>query len=162
MTSYAPLFARKNATNWNPDLIYFDNERVYPTCSYFVQQMFGLSSGNYYYGDCVSFKGDKKGVCQPVEKSLYGQSVVLNTETRQLFVKLCNAGAEEKTAQLNLSRFKGLPATAVKTTLAGQPDDENNYEKQPIAPAKENVEINKKMEMKLAPYSFVMLQVELQ
>jgi alpha-L-arabinofuranosidase len=162
MTSYAPLFARKNATNWNPDLIYFDNERVYPTCSYFVQQMFGQSSGNYYYGNCVSFDGDKKGVCQPVEKSLYGQSVVLNTETRQLFVKLCNAGAEEKTAQLNLSRFKGLPATAVKTTLAGQPDDENNYENQPIAPVKENVEINKKMEMKLAPYSFVMLQVELQ
>ena len=33
MTSYAPLFARKNATNWNPDLIYFDNERPYLTCS---------------------------------------------------------------------------------------------------------------------------------
>ena len=34
MTSYAPLFARKNATNWNPDLIYFDNERPFLTCSY--------------------------------------------------------------------------------------------------------------------------------
>ena len=30
MTSYAPLFARQNATNWNPNLIYFDNERAYP------------------------------------------------------------------------------------------------------------------------------------
>ena len=52
MTSYAPLFARKNATNWNPDLIYFDNERPFLTCSYYIQQMFGQSSGNYYYGDC--------------------------------------------------------------------------------------------------------------
>lgn len=56
MTSYAPLFARKNATNWNPDMIYFDNERPYLTCSYYVQQMFGQSSGNYYYGDCVNIK----------------------------------------------------------------------------------------------------------
>ena len=55
MTSYAPLFARKEATNWNPDLIYFDNERPYLTCSYYVQQMFGQSAGQYYYGDCVSF-----------------------------------------------------------------------------------------------------------
>ena len=61
MTSYAPLFARKNATNWNPDLIYFDNERPFLTCSYYVQQMFGKSSGQYYYGDCVTFKGDKAG-----------------------------------------------------------------------------------------------------
>ena len=37
MTSYAPLFARKNATNWNPDLIYFDNERPFLTCSYYIQ-----------------------------------------------------------------------------------------------------------------------------
>ena len=54
MTSYAPLFARKNATNWNPDLIYFDNERPFLTCSYYIQQMFGQSSGNYYYGSSRS------------------------------------------------------------------------------------------------------------
>ena len=89
MTSYAPLFARKEATNWNPDLIYFDNERPYLTCSYYVQQMFGQSAGQYYYGDCVSFEGDAPKVEQPVEGSHYGQSVVLNTKTRRLFVKIC-------------------------------------------------------------------------
>ena len=56
MTSYAPLFAKKNATNWNPDMIYFDNERTYPTCSYYVQQLFGQSSGQYFYGDCVTIE----------------------------------------------------------------------------------------------------------
>ena len=40
MTSYAPLFAKKTNTNWNPDMIYFDNERPYLTCSYYVQQLF--------------------------------------------------------------------------------------------------------------------------
>jgi alpha-L-arabinofuranosidase len=161
MTSYAPLFARKNATNWNPDLIYFDNERPFLTCSYYVQQMFGLSSGNYYYGNCVRFDGDEAGVVQPVEKSRYGQSVVLNTKTRRLFVKLCNAGAEEKAAQLDLSRFKSLKPVANKTVICGQPDDENNYEQQPIAPQKETVKMKKKAEVKLAPYSFVMYEFQL-
>ena len=151
MTSYAPLFARKNATNWNPDMIYFDNERPYLTCSYYVQQMFGQSSGNYYYGDCVKIKD---------ATNLQEQSVVLNTKTRQLFVKICNASADTKTADINLSRFKGVK-TAVKTTLTGQPEDENNYEKQPIAPKTETVKMQKKMSLELAPYSFVMLQISL-
>ena len=151
MTSYAPLFARKNATNWNPDMIYFDNERPYLTCSYYVQQMFGQSSGQYYYGDCVNIKD---------ATNLQEQSVVLNTKTRQLFVKLCNASADTKTADINLSRFKGVK-TAVKTTLTGQPEDENNYEKQPIAPKTETVKMQKKMSLELAPYSFVMLQISL-
>ena len=151
MTSYAPLFARKNATNWNPDLIYFDNERPFLTCSYYVQQMFGLSSGNYYYGDCVKVKD---------ATNLQEQSVVLNTKTRQLFVKICNASGDTKTADIDLSRFKGAK-TAVKTTLSGQPDDENNFEQQPIAPKTESVKLQKKMSLEMAPYSFVMLQIAL-
>ncbi|MBQ8049976.1 MAG: alpha-N-arabinofuranosidase [Bacteroidaceae bacterium] len=159
MTSYAPLFAKKGATNWNPDLIYFDNERPYLTCSYYVQQMFGLSAGQYYYGDCVRFDGDAADVVQPVADSHYGQSVVLNVKTRRLFVKLCNATAEKKTAQLDLSRFKGLKPTATQTMLKGQPEDENNYDQQPIAPQTTTIKMKKKMSLDLAPHSFVMLEV---
>ncbi len=161
MTSYAPLFARKGATNWNPDLIYFDNERPYLTCSYYVQQLFGLSSGQYYYGDCVRFEGDAAGVCQPVADSHYGQSVVLNTKTRRLFVKLCNASGEAKTADIDLSRFKGMKKEATKTVLSGQRDDENNYEAQPIAPRSETVKSQKHFKLQLEPYSFVMLEYAL-
>ena len=151
MTSYAPLFARKNATNWNPDLIYYDNHRPFLTCSYYVQQMFGQSSGNYYYGDCVKIKD---------ATNLQEQSVVLNTKTRQLFVKICNADSQKKYADIDLSRFKGVK-TAVKTTLAGKPDAENNYEVQPIAPKKETVAVKSKMTLDIEPYSFVMLQISL-
>ena len=161
MTSYAPLFARKNATNWNPDLIYFDNERPYLTCSYYVQQMFGQSAGQYYYGDCVRFEGDAPGVCQPQEDVHYGQSVVLNTKTRKLFVKLCNASAEAKKANIDLSRFKGLKKMATKTTLSGNAMDENNFDAQPIAPVKETVKAQKKFCFDLAPHSFVMLEYTL-
>ena len=151
MTSYAPLFARKNATNWNPNLIYYDNHRPFLTCSYYVQQMFGQSSGNYYYGDCVKIKD---------ATNLQEQSVVLNTKTRQLFVKICNADSQKKYADVDLSRFKGVK-TAVKTTLAGKPDAENNYEVQPIAPKKETVAVKSKMTLDIEPYSFVMLQISL-
>lgn len=160
MTSYAPLFARKEATNWNPDLIYFDNERPYLTCSYYVQQMFGQSAGQYYYGDCVTFQGDAKGVNQPVQDSHYGQSVVLNVKTRKLFVKICNASGDAKKADINLSRF-GIKGAASKTTIAGNANDENNYEAQPIAPKKEQVKTGKKFTLDVAPYSMVMLEYKL-
>ena len=160
MTSYAPLFARKNATNWNPDLIYFDNERPFLTCSYYVQQMFGQSSGQYYYGDCVSFEGDAPGIEQPQEDVHYGQSVILNVKTRKLFVKICNASGEPKTANVNLSRF-GLKKMATKTSLTGNANDENNYDAQPIAPKKEQIKAAKKMKVELAPYSMVMYEYSL-
>ena len=160
MTSYAPLFARKNGTQWNPDLIYYDNERPFLTCSYYVQQMFGQSSGNYYYGDCVKFEGDAADAIQPMEGVHYGQSVILNTKTRQLFVKLVNASADAKKANINLSRF-GIKKLATKTTLAGQPNDENNFDAQPIAPKKEQLKAQKKFTLDLAPYSMVMLQYQL-
>ena len=160
MTSYAPLFARKNGTQWNPDLIYYDNERPFLTCSYYVQQLFGQSSGNYYYGDCVKFEGDAADAIQPMEGVHYGQSVVLNTKTRQLFVKLVNAGADAKKANINLSRF-GIKKQATKTTIAGQPNDENNFDVQPIAPKKEQFKAQKKFTLDLAPYSMVMLTYQL-
>ena len=152
MTSYAPLFARKGTNNWNPNLIYFDNERPFLTCSYYVQQMFGLSSGQYYYGDCVTI--DEK-------TDLQEQSVVLNVKTRQLFVKICNASADEKTVSLDLSRFGSLKKVGVKTVLSGQPDQENNFDQQPIVPRKESITGAKKMSLKVAPYSFTMLQFSL-
>ena len=160
MTSYAPLFAKKDATNWNPDMIYFDNERAYLTCSYYVQQLFGQSPGQYYYGDCVHFKGDQKGIEQPQEDVHYGQSVVLNTKSRKLYVKLVNATGEEKEVGINLSRFP-LKKTVTKTVIAGAADSENNYEAQPIVPKKETGKAQKKFDMNLAPYSMVMLEYQL-
>ena len=160
MTSYAPLFAKKNSINWNPDLIYFDNERPYLTCSYYVQQMFGLSSGQYYYGDCVTFEGDEPGVEQPQKDVHYGQSTVLNVKTRKLYVKLVNASADAKQAHIDLSRF-GVKKQAVKTVLTGKANDENNFDAQPVAPQKEQVKAQKKFQTEVAPYTMIMLEYQL-
>ena len=87
--------------------------------------------------------------------------MVLNTKTRELFVKVCNASADSKQAKLNLSRFKSMKAVGTMTTLKGQPEDENNYDAQPIAPQTEEVKMKKKMTLDIAPYSFTMIKVNL-
>ena len=173
MSSYAPLFARlgkgdqgRDNTNWNPDLIYYNNERPFLTCSYYVQQMFGQSAGQYYYGDCVTIENADqaprwRGLPEGQESgNLQDQSVVLNAKTRKLYVKLVNAGAEAKTANINLSRF-GIKKTATKTIITGQPNDENNQDAQPIAPKSEQVKAQKKFKYEMAPYSITMFEYQL-
>jgi len=151
MTSYAPLLSYRHNTNWNPDLIYFDNEKPFLTCSYYVQQIFGQSSGDQYYGDCVKFSE---------ESDKLGQSVVLNTKTRQLFVKYCNVGDSDVTAQLDLSRF-GVKAKAVRTYISGAMDAENNYDQHPIFPAVEPIKASKKMNVEVPAHSLTMLTISL-
>ena len=152
MTSYAPLFARKNTNNWNPDLIYFDNERPFLTCSYYVQQMFGQSSGDYYYGDCVSF--------DRADDNLLGQSVVLDTQARKLYLKVCNAGENAAKATIDLSRFGGFK-NVTKTVIKGEPNDENNFDEQPIAPVKESVKLKSKATLDVEPYSITLYSISL-
>ena len=152
MTSYAPLFARKNTNNWNPDLIYFDNERPFLTCSYYVQQMFGQSSGDYFYGDCVKFDRE--------DDNLLGQSVVLDTQSRKLYLKVCNAGENAAKATINLSRFGGFKSVT-KTVIKGQPEDENNFDQQPIAPVTESVKLKSKATLDVEPYSITLYSISL-
>ncbi len=157
MTSYAPLFARKNATNWNPDLIYFDNESVFPSCSYYIQQMFGNSAGDYYYGDCVEIENPDKS---EGDGFLQEQSVILDTKGRKLYVKVGNASGNRKTAKVDISRFKPK-GTAKKTVISGNPEDENTFEAQPIAPRTETQKATGKFNLDIPPYSFTMLEYTL-
>lgn len=46
LASYAPLLAKRDHTQWLPDLIYFDNTRVWTTLNYHVQQMHAVNAGD--------------------------------------------------------------------------------------------------------------------
>jgi alpha-L-arabinofuranosidase len=46
MASYAPLLARVGATQWIPDLVYFDDERVFRSYNFHVQRMFAHHRGD--------------------------------------------------------------------------------------------------------------------
>lgn len=153
MTSYAPLFARKDNTKWNPDLIYFDNERPYLTCSYYVQKMFGESAGQYYYGDCVKLSENPN--------DLVGQSVVLNTKKHEVYVKVVNCSDKAITAKVNLGRFSSLKKVGEKVVLTGNADDENTYENHPVEPKSETVKVKKQMDVEVPANGFVMYKIGL-
>ena len=114
--------------------------------------MFGQSSGDYYYGDCVSF--------DRADDNLLGQSVVLDTQARKLYLKVCNAGENAAKATINLSRFGGFKSVT-KTTISGQPDDENGFDAQPIAPATETVKLKSKTSLDVEPYSITLYSISL-
>lgn len=120
MASYAPLLAKERHTQWNPDLIYFNNEEVKPTVGYYVQQMYGQNAGNKYLHSEVTLDNRRDDVRKRI-----GVSVVKDTLSDTYIVKLANLlPVEVKTAV----RLEGLtPALyrAVKTVLTGSPADKN-------------------------------------
>lgn len=84
MSSYAPLLAKNRHTQWNPDLIYFDNTQVYPTVDYFVQKMCGQSQGNQYLPSTLQFD------LGPDANRRLAVSTVRDTSTGKTYVKLVN------------------------------------------------------------------------
>ena len=84
MSSYAPLLAKNRHTQWNPDLIYFDNTQVYPTVDYFVQKMCGQSQGNQYLPSTLQFD------LGPDANQRLAVSTVRDTATGKTYVKLVN------------------------------------------------------------------------
>lgn len=45
MACYAPLFGNTTATQWTPDLIWFNNNKVWGSVNYYVQQIFANNVG---------------------------------------------------------------------------------------------------------------------
>ena len=150
MTSYAPLFAKRGHYSWNPDLIYFDNDTTILTCSYYVQQMFGQNFGDYYYDPAIST--DNKNV---------DASIVLNSQKKELYIKVANIGDKAESLQFDLSRFS-IRKNATITTISGaDPMAENNFDAQPIQPQTTPLQVSKKLSFDAQPYSFSVIKIKL-
>jgi len=54
-TCYAPLLCNENNNQWHPDLIRFDNNRLVKTTSYYVQQLYGVHSGDEYLSSSITY-----------------------------------------------------------------------------------------------------------
>lgn len=53
LSSYAPLLAKTGHTQWNPDLIYFDNTSIMLTANYHVQRLYGTNAGDTWLPNSV-------------------------------------------------------------------------------------------------------------
>lgn len=148
MTSYAPLLAKDGHTQWNPDLIYFNNTEVRPTVGYYTQQMYGRNAGNEYLASTVQLDNGRSDV-----KKRIGTSVVRDGETGDVIVKLVNLLPVEVAAQVRLDT--GVPnPRAVKTVLAGDPKDRH------ARPVTEDFEVTDKgFDYTLPAYSFTVIRI---
>lgn len=116
MTSYAPLLAKEGFTQWNPDLIYFNNTDVKPTINYEVQKLFGNYSGEEYIASDLTVDNPSA----EIQKRIV-QSVVRNKENGNLIVKLVNLLPVETTVELSNLKIQG--SVIKRTVLRGNPSD---------------------------------------
>lgn len=144
MTSFAPLLAKRGHTQWNPDLIYFDNTSVYPTVDYQVQKIYGNNTGDVYIPSGITIANEDNKV-----KSRIGSSIVKDSTTGDIIVKIVNMLPVKINVDLDLKKL-GINQTCAKALqLCGQPD-----EKKAVP---ENVVFNLPSGT-LPPYSFTVLR----
>ena len=149
MSSYAPLLAKEGHTNWNPDLIYFNNKEVKPTVGYFVQQLFSKYSGTTYLGNQLEVESDKFGVKERIGFSS------LEDERGNLILKMVNLLPVEVNFELSeqiVNRKDKIIIT--ETLLRGSPSETN------AKPVERDITIDKLENYVLQPYSFVVIKIQ--
>ena len=135
MTSYAPLLAKDEHHNWDPDMIYFSNTEVRPTPAYETQRLFSVYGGDRYI--TTSLTGLPENLQHRVAASF-----VRDSKTGKRYLKLVNALPVELT--INLAGLT-LPEGAKAEGFNGQPEEQN------VEIKSEEVKGNKLI---LPPYAF--------
>lgn len=154
MSSYAPLFAKHGHTQWNPDLVYFDNERVYPTVDYEVQRLCGQSQGDSYIASSVAALQPDGQHTSPLDAQQAGRvavSTVRDSRSGRTYVKLVNLLPVAANTTLAATGLQ-LPATATFRRLTG---DWNSVDARATEPAPIDLSSGT---IVLPPYSFTVIE----
>lgn len=149
MTSYAPLLAKEGFTQWNPDLIYFNNTEVKPTTGYYVQKMFGQNPGDRYIPSTVKLSDQHEDVRKRV-----AVSVVRDSKTSDIIVKLANLLPVQVESEINLSNLNLVTQNASLTVLTGKPADRN------VLPEEKTINVSDELTYVLPPYSFSVIRLK--
>ena len=153
MSSYAPLLAKDNHTQWKPDLIYFNNTEIRPTTDYETMRLYGENSGNKYLDATVRIDSDNDKV-----RARVGASVVKDEKTGDIIVKLVNMLPVEASMEVDLKKF--YPAgqgavNSIRTVMSGKPADEKASVKT------DRVSLDSPFfTIPLSPYSFTVLRLK--
>jgi len=77
LACYAPLFCNVNYINWQPDLIWFDKNRVVKTANYYVQKLFSVFQGDYV----ADVKKEGFETPPPKEENIAGKIIFISDDT---------------------------------------------------------------------------------
>jgi alpha-L-arabinofuranosidase len=150
MTSYAPLLAKEGHTQWNPNLIYFDNATVKPTVGYEVQKLYGNNSGNEYLPGTINVSNNQDAV-----KNRIAYSIIRDTKSKDVVVKLVNLLPVAVKSSIDLKDINLASTKAIKTVLQGNPDDRD------VKPISTDFTVSDKFNIELAPYSFTVIRIKI-
>ena len=120
MASYAPMLAKEGHTQWNPNLIYFNNQEVKPTVGYEVQKLYGVNSGDQYVPAKIEVNNTQEAV-----KKRIAYSIVKDTKSKDLILKVVNLLPVAVNSRIDLAGITIAGTNAVKTVLHGNPADKN-------------------------------------
>jgi alpha-L-arabinofuranosidase len=148
MTSYAPLLAKERFTNWNPDLIYFNNTEVKPTVGYHVQKLYGENAGNEYLPSEIQLSGRSS---EAVRKRL-ACSVVRDSRNGDVIIKLANLLPVAVKVALDTGELEVKTSNAVKTVLTGNPADKD------VQPVQTIINMQDVGSLELPAYSFTVIR----
>ncbi len=152
MSSYAPLLAKDNHTQWRPDLIYFSNTEVRPATDYHTMRLYGENAGDEYMLSTLDVDTVNEKASARV-----GASVVKDKGTGDIIVKLVNMLPVETTMEIDLKPLfpegQGQLNT-VRTVMSGLPADE----KASIKTDRVAIE-SPFFNIPLAPYSFTVIRI---
>ncbi|MBD9165918.1 MAG: alpha-L-arabinofuranosidase [Parabacteroides johnsonii] len=150
MASYAPLLAKEGHTQWNPDLIYFDNLTVKPTVNYYVQQMYGLNAGDEYLPVTVRLSEPSGDIAKRLPVS-----VVKDSKTGDLIVKLVNILPAATRTNIRLDGVVVADTHAVKTVLSGALEDTD------LKPQTLDCQVGQVFACELPAYSFTVIRIKI-
>ena len=148
MTSYAPLLAKEGYTQWNPDLIYFNNREVKPTTGYYVQKLYGQNAGNEYLPSKITLDNRDDQVRKRI-----AASIVRDSASGDVIVKLVNLLPVEVNTNVDLSGIGAIQSSAKRTVLTGKPADT------PL-PVEDTMEVAEKFDYQLPAYSFTVIRIK--
>lgn len=124
MTAYAPLFAHVEGWQWRPDLIWYDNLRMFKSCSYYVQQMYAVNKGT----NVLRMTMNKQPIAgQPGQDGLFASSV-FDKNTGEVIIKIINTSKQSQPVSVKLVGMKGTRTAETITISHNGMDDENTLD----------------------------------
>lgn len=124
MTAYAPLFAHVEGWQWRPDLIWFDNTRMFKSVSYYVQQMYAMNKGTH----ALTMTMDKQPIAgQEGQNGLFASSVIDKNEGT-VIIKIINTSKTDQPVSVNLKGLKGEKDVELLTLTSTEMDADNTLD----------------------------------
>ena len=154
LCTYAPLFAHKEAWQWRPDLIWFDNLSFVKTPNYYVQQLFGNNAGTHVLALTMN------GKAVSGQQNLYATAASDATDNT-LIIKIANTGIDQKKISFILEGLKaGVHAVTLTHLNSSDLNAKNSFETPDLITPKvvHSYIKDNKMDIALPPLSFTILR----